>query len=106
MHRATHLIAVLALGAAGAAFAQGNPPTTASPNPATGAGQQTQQGTPMGSTGTLTQNNSAGTASSGSSSSTTAQGSGSMSSGTGGSTSNSTTMAAADPMRPARADRN
>lgn len=104
MLRATHLVAALALGAAGAAFAQGNPPTTAPANPATAAGQQNQQGTPMGTTGTLPQNNTAGTTSSGSSS-TTAQGSGSMSSGSG-TTNNSTTMAAADPMRPARADRN
>ena len=104
MHRSTHLIAALALGAAGVAFAQGTPPTTTSPNPATGAGQQSQTGTPMGTTGVLTQNNnsgSSGTASGGSTSSgaTMSQGSGT----TGGSTTN---MAQADTMRPARADRN
>ncbi|MDH6590375.1 hypothetical protein M2165_000264 [Variovorax sp. TBS-050B] len=96
MRRTSQLIAVLALGAAGAAFAQGNPPTTAPANPATAAGQQSQTGTPMGTTGTLPQNNTAGTTSSGST--TTSQSSGSMNSGTN--------MAAAEPMRPARADRN
>lgn len=35
----------------GTAMAQGTPPTTASPNAATGAGQQSSQGTPMGTTG-------------------------------------------------------
>ena len=52
---ATHLIAALALGGAGMAFAQGTPPTTAPANPALGAGQQNQTGTPMGTTGVLPQ---------------------------------------------------
>jgi hypothetical protein len=102
MHRSTHLIAALALGAAaGVAFAQGTPPTTASPNPATGAGQQSQTGTPMGTTGVLTQNNNSGSAAGTSSGTTMSQGSGTMNSGSGG-----TNMAQAEPMRPARADRN
>ena len=46
------MAAVALTSAAGFAIAQGNPPTTSSPNPATGAGQQTQQNTPMGTTGT------------------------------------------------------
>lgn len=46
------MAAVALTSAAGFAIAQGNPPTTNSPNPATGAGQQTQQSTPMGTTGT------------------------------------------------------
>ena len=104
MHRSTHLIAALALGAAGVAFAQGTPPTTTSPNPATGAGQQSQTGTPMGTTGVLTQNNnsgSSGAASGGSTSSGTT-----MSQGSGTTSGSSTNMAQADTMRPARADRN
>jgi len=52
--RTAPLLAALLLGTAGMAFAQGNPPNTNSPNPATAAGQQTQQGTPMGTTGTPT----------------------------------------------------
>ena len=50
--------AALVIAGASFAVAQGNPPTTGSPNPATGAGQQAQgtqgsQGsTPMGTTGT------------------------------------------------------
>ena len=52
MKHSTRLLAILALGTAGAAFAQGNPPTTAVPNPATGAGQQNPVGGPMGTTGT------------------------------------------------------
>ena len=52
MNARKHLLAVLALGASGFAFAQATPPTTASPNPATAAGQQSPAGGPMGSTGT------------------------------------------------------
>lgn len=51
MKHSTRLLAILALGTASAAFAQGNPPTTAVPNPATGAGQQSPAGGPMGTTG-------------------------------------------------------
>jgi hypothetical protein len=60
MNRTSSLIAALALGAAGIAFAQGNPPTTASPNPATGAGQQSPAGGPMGATGTMPQSGTSG----------------------------------------------
>jgi hypothetical protein len=93
--RTAPLLAALLLGTAGMAFAQGNPPTTASPNPATAAGQQTQQGTPMGTTGTPT-----------------GQSGGTMaapSTGMGTTTTTTTTPmpAPAQPaMRPARADRN
>jgi len=52
--RTAPLLAALLMGAAGVAMAQGNPPNPNVANPATGAGQQTQQGTPMGTTGTPT----------------------------------------------------
>ncbi len=94
--------AALAIAGATFAVAQGNPPTTSSPNPATGAGQQTQstpstQGsTPMGTTGTPA-----------------AQGSGTMGSGSAasGTTAGSGTMSSTDTTTPrsermARADRN
>ena len=92
-------------GATGLAVAQGNPPTTSSPNPATGAGQQTQstpstQGsTPMGTTGTPAAQGS-GTMSSGSAASGSTSGSGTMSSN------DTTTPRSSDNMRVARADRN
>ncbi len=44
----------IAFAGGGLAIAQGNPPSTAPANPATAAGQQTQQNTPMGTTGTPT----------------------------------------------------
>jgi hypothetical protein len=88
--RTAPLLAALLMGAAGVAMAQGNPPNPNVANPATGAGQQTQQGTPMGTTGTPT----------------ATPGAAPMNSGT-------TPMAAPAPMapaepamRPARADRN
>lgn len=91
----------------GTAVAQSTPPTTSSPNPATGAGQQSTQNTPMGSTGTQ--------AGGGAASGTTA-GSGASSSGTSGSTGSSmgsgttsgsmSDSGAATTSRPARADRN
>ena len=105
MHRSTHLIAALALGAAGVAFAQGTPPTTTSPNPATGAGQQSQTGTPMGTTGVLTQNNNSGSSSGAASGGSTSSGA-TMSQGSGTTGDSGTNMAQADTMRPARADRN
>jgi hypothetical protein len=97
MNSTSRLIAALALGAAGAAFAQGNPPTTAPANPATAAGQQNPSGGPMGTTGVTPQSAQGG----GTSGSTapTAQ----------GSTDTGTTMAASGDtpaMRRARADRN
>lgn len=88
--RTAPLLAALLMGAAGVAMAQGNPPNPNVANPAIGAGQQTQQGTPMGTTGTPT----------------ATPGAAPMNSGT-------TTMPAQSPnapaepaMRPARADRN
>lgn len=88
------LSAALALGAAASiAMAQGTPPNTTSPNPATAAGQQNPAGGPMGTTGVQPQN----------------QG-GQMNNS--GSTAPAATMSpqptapAAEPMRPARADRN
>ncbi len=95
MNRTSHLVAALALTAAGAAFAQGNPPTTAPPNPATAAGQQNPVGGPMGTTGTTPQSNMAATPAPAPMRGTA------MSQDPG-----STSMAAAQPMRPARADRN
>ena len=47
-------IAAAALAAAGAVVAQGTPPNPNVSNPALGAGQQTQQGTSMGTTGVPT----------------------------------------------------
>lgn len=79
--------AALAFGAtASIAVAQGNPPTTVPPNPATAAGQQNPAGGPMGTTGTMPQNPG-----------------GSMGAAT---TSPQPAAPAAQPMRPARADRN
>lgn len=47
----TLLAGLATVAVVGTAMAQGTPPTTASPNAATGAGQQSSQGTPMGTTG-------------------------------------------------------
>ncbi|MGA0572835.1 proteophosphoglycan ppg4 [Variovorax sp. VNK109] len=44
----------IAFAGGGLAIAQGNPPSTAPANPATAAGQQSPQNTPMGTTGTPT----------------------------------------------------
>ena len=52
--RTAPLLAALLMGAAGVGMAQGTPPNPNVANPAIGAGQQTQQGTPMGTTGTPT----------------------------------------------------
>lgn len=94
MNRTSSLIAALALGTAGIAFAQGNPPTTAPANPATAAGQQNPVGGPMGTTGTTPQNTAPAPAA------PMAQ----SSSGSGSSTMSSEPAPA--PMRQARADRN
>lgn len=102
MNSTSRLIAALALGAAGAAFAQGNPPTTAPPNPATAAGQQNPSGGPMGTTGVTPQSPQTGSAPA-SSAPPTAQGSTDTGSSAG------TSMAASGDtpaMRRARADRN
>ncbi|VWX58645.1 conserved exported hypothetical protein [Burkholderiales bacterium 8X] len=103
MNARKHLLAALVLGASGLAFAQGTPPNTTSPNPATGAGQQSPAGGPMGTTGTMPQNQAAPAAGgSGSMGTTGSTGStsGSMNSSTNMNTTNNTGM------RPARADRN
>ncbi|MBJ2154342.1 proteophosphoglycan ppg4 [Variovorax sp. IB41] len=102
MTRTSSFIAALALGAAGVAFAQGNPPTTAPANPATAAGQQNPSGGPMGTTGTTPQNNS----SSGSVSSGTTSSGSTMSQGSQGNMNSGSTMPSDQPMRQARADRN
>jgi hypothetical protein len=99
--RLSVLLASGTLVLAGAAFAQGNPPTTAPANPATGAGQQSPAGGPMGTTGTTPQNTQSGATAS--PPSTGSVSSGSMS--TPSPSSDSTSMATTDP-RPARADRN
>ncbi|MBN8748658.1 Uncharacterised protein [Xylophilus ampelinus] len=86
--------AALAFGAtASIAIAQGNPPTTVPPNPATAAGQQNPAGGPMGTTGTMPQNpgGSMGANSAPPSAATTSP---------------QPAAPAAQPMRPARADRN
>ena len=84
-------LATAAFALAGAAFAQGTPPNPNVANPAMGAGQQTQQGTPMGTTGTPT----AAPASPAP-----------MNSGATTTPSQAPTAPAAPAMRPARADRN
>lgn len=95
------LAGIATVAVVGTAIAQGNPPTTASPNPATGAGQQSSQNTPMGTTGTATGNNSnsaasgAGAAPGTSGASMGASSSADMGAATGGTN-----------RRPARADRN
>jgi hypothetical protein len=85
----------------GTAVAQSTPPTTANPNPATGAGQQSSQATPMGTTGTQT----GGTMDPAASSSSGTSGASGTTMGSG---SSSGTMAdnSAATSRPARADRN
>lgn len=89
----------------GTAIAQSTPPTTSNPNPATGAGQQSTQNTPMGSTGTQA----GGAASATNSGSTMGSGTSSSSGTTMDSGTTSGAMSdnsAAATTRPARADRN
>lgn len=104
------LAAVAAAATVSLAFAQGTPPQPAT-NPAVGAGQQSTQSTPMGSTGTP---GGSGAAAQGSTAGSTAAGTGStagsMSSGSsaGASGTGSTTMDAGtgtSSSRRARADR-
>ncbi|QFZ86848.1 MULTISPECIES: proteophosphoglycan ppg4 [Variovorax] len=102
LSRLSTLLASGTLVLAGVAFAQGNPPTTAPANPATGAGQQSPTGGPMGTTGTTPQNTQSGSTMS-SPPSTGSTGSSTMN--TPAPSTDSTTMAANEP-RPARADRN
>lgn len=91
MNKYASILAALALGTAGAAFAQGNPPTTAPANPALAAGQQNPVGGPMGTTGTPAQN--PGTAAP-------------AAAAPAPMTNMAPAAPAAQPMRPARADRN
>lgn len=98
LSRLSKLLASGTLVLAGVAFAQGNPPTTAPANPATGAGQQSPAGGPMGTTGTTPQNTQSGTT-------TSPPPTSSSTMSTPAPSSDSTTMAASQP-RPARADRN
>lgn len=100
MNRTSALIAALALATSGAAMAQGNPPTTAPPNPATAAGQQNPAGGPMGTTGTTPQSNAAAGAGG------TMPSSGSMATGSSNDTSMASNGTGTQRMRPARADRN
>ncbi len=86
------LLATATLALAGSAFAQGTPPNPNVANPATGAGQQTQQGTSMGTTGVPAAN--AGTSAMPNASAPAA------------SMSNDSNMAPPRRMRAARADRN
>lgn len=116
MSRFTQLsIAILAATAMGAVVAQSTPPNPNAANPAVGAGQQSSQATPMGTTGT--QAGSGATASGATSGSTMSGSTGSSSTGSStmtdsstgsGSTmgSTDTTTASASSMRAARADRN
>ncbi|NPC56289.1 proteophosphoglycan ppg4 [Caenimonas soli] len=110
-----------ALAIAGSAIAQGNPPNAAVKDPAVGAGQQSSQTTPMGSTGTPAGGSTAagasttsGSTAAGASSTTGSSGS-TMSGSTGGSSTTGTSMGAsgaastdtaASGSRTARADRN
>lgn len=55
------ILATAALVIAGGAYAQGVQPNPNVANPAQGAGQQSQQGTPMGTTGVLPSSNAGAT---------------------------------------------
>lgn len=105
------LTGVATLALAGAAVAQSTPPTTASPNAATGAGQQSTQNTPMGATGTPGANTGTGaTGGTGSAGNTgtgaTGSGSGSAAGSSMGSGSSTDSGSMSGSTRPARADRN
>jgi hypothetical protein len=107
MNARKHLLAVLALGASGLAFAQATPPTS-SPDPATtAAGQQSRAAGPMGTTGTSVaqaQSTTPGTSpSSGSSQSQTPSAMPAPSTDT---TQAQAPAPSSEPMRPQRADRN
>jgi hypothetical protein len=99
------LAGLAAVAIAGAAIAQATPPNPAAKDPAVGAGQQSTQATPMGSTGTPAGGSTAagagGTTSSGSTAAGTSS-SGSTSMGASGTASTDTTASS----RTARADRN
>lgn len=93
MNKYASILAALALGTAGATFAQGNPPTTAPANPALAAGQQNPVGGPMGTTGTPAQNPGAAAPMAAPMNNNMAPAA-------------APAAPAAEPMRPARADRN
>lgn len=99
-------IAILAATAMGAVVAQSTPPNPNAANPAVGAGQQSSQTTPMGTTGTQA---ASGATASGTTSGST-NGSGTMTGNNSGSGSTmgsaDTTTASASTTRAARADRN
>lgn len=92
----------------GTAMAQGNPPNPAVKNAPSGAGQQSSQQTPMGTTGTPAGGAMAPGSTTGTSNMGTSSTAGSGSSMGSSSTSADTTVAAAPKrhMRKARADRN
>jgi hypothetical protein len=94
------LAGAAAIAVIGTAIAQGTPPNPNVTNPPVGAGQQSSQGTPMGTTGVQ----GAGTGAATGSSATMGATSGSTSGSTMGATSDTTT--AASDSRPMRADRN
>lgn len=112
------LAGLAAIAIAGTALAQSNPPNPSSKDPAAGAGQQSTQTTPMGSTGTPansgTSSGSTGSTSPSTSSSTTTSpggssmgASGSSSTTTATDTTTDTTVASGNNRtRGARADRN
>lgn len=110
------LAGVAAVAVIGTAIAQGNPPNPAVRSAPVGAGQQSSQQTPMGTTGTPTGSGATDTGSSTGSTSTnmgststppTPSGSSSMGSSSMGSSSTSAdTSGTTRPMRTARADRN
>lgn len=69
MKHAKHVISALSagalLGVSALVYAQSTPPDASQPNPAIGAGQQSTQATPMGSTGVPADNSGAAANSSG-----------------------------------------
>lgn len=114
------LAGLAAVAIAGSAIAQSTPPNPASKDPVTGAGQQSTQVTPMGSTGTPAGGSKAAGATSGSADSATLGASGSSTAGSSSTASDSATMGASgtsantgaasttagSSSRTARADRN
>ena len=86
------LAGLAAVAIAGSAFAQATPPNPAAKDPATGAGQQSTQTTPMGTTGTPATGAGAAPSTMGASGSST--------------TAADTTAAPGTTRRTARADRN
>ncbi|MBI2770168.1 MAG: proteophosphoglycan ppg4 [Burkholderiales bacterium] len=96
------LAGLAAVAITGAAFAQGNPPTTAIKNAPIAAGQQSSQKTPMGETGVQAQP--AGTTAATTTGSSTS--SGTSMGASGSTTATDTSVAANSTPRRVRADRN